>query len=254
MPASGEAAAEAFWPPWPEGDVDRSATTIHLIRVPLPTDGVVVPSAVSELNPDEVARAERYLVEPPRRQFVATRAALRRLCGAMLSLAPRDVVFEFAQFGKPAVAAVQNPHGLTFNVSHSGAWAVIAIGWQRRIGVDIETQEARRDWRGLAERFFSTDERRQLAALPEPLRHAAFYRIWTSKEAYLKATGLGMSLPLEDFTVAADPNIPPQVLSAKDDPSASTRWAGRAFSPDGVTFGTLLWDGGAADVRQWTWH
>jgi 4'-phosphopantetheinyl transferase len=250
MPASVEAGFD--WRPWLDGDAARSAATIHLIRIPLPTDGIVIPSAVPELNPDEVARAERYLVEPPRRQYVATRVALRRLCGAMLSLDPSEVVFEFAQFGKPAIAAAQNPHGLTFNVSHSGAWAVIAIGWRRRIGVDIEALDARRNWRGLAERFFSIGECQQLAALPEALQHAAFYRIWTSKEAYLKATGLGMSMPLEDFTVAADPRTPPQVLSAKDDPTALTRWTGVAFSPNGDTFGALLWDGGAADVQFWT--
>ncbi|MDZ4689387.1 MAG: 4'-phosphopantetheinyl transferase superfamily protein [Planctomycetaceae bacterium] len=244
---------EVAWPRWPAGWSGWSASTIDLIRIPLPTDGAIVPATVGELSPDEVVRAERYLVEPPRRQFVTTRRALRRLCGAILSLDPREVLIEFTQFGKPAIAAAQNPHGLAFNVSHSGAWAAIAIGWQRRIGVDLEAVKPQLNWRGLAGRFFAEGEQQQLAELPEPLQPHGFYRVWTGKEAYMKATGLGMSFSLKDFTVAADPRVTPQVLDVVGQPEEAARWHGAAFAPAADVFGTLLWDNGPAEVRQWTW-
>ena len=157
------------WPPLPPDWNCGPASTLHVIRVPLATDDIVVPAHIPELSPDEVRRAERYVVEPPRRQFVITRRTLRQLCGRVLRIAPQDVTFEFTQFGKPAIAAAQNPPGLAFNVTHSGDWAVIAVGWQRRIGVDVESRDPNMDWRGLAGRFFSDDEQRQLFELPEPL-------------------------------------------------------------------------------------
>lgn len=240
------------WPEW-IGRPDRDAAAIDVIRIPLPADVTIVPSEFPELTPDEVRRAERYLVEPPRRQFVMTRVALRRVCGELLSLPPRDVTFEFAQFGKPLVAVVQNPNGLAFNVTHSGPSAVIAIGWRRRIGVDIEVANPRLNWRGLAKRFFSAGEQEQLAALPEPQQQTGFYRVWTGKEAFLKATGLGMSFPLDQFTMTADPAITPAVLHLAGDDNAPSQWTGAAFTPGEDTIGTLLWDHGPATVRQWTW-
>lgn len=254
MPSPTEPALnDAAWPRLPIGWKGGSASIIDLIRIPLPADGTIVPAAVGELTPDEIRRAERYLVEPPRRQFVTTRRVLRRLCGTFLALEPRDVSFEFTQFGKPVLAAAQNPNGLAFNVTHSGAWAAIAIGRQRRIGVDLESLDRRLNWRGLAGRFFSEAEQRQLAELPESLQQHGFYRVWTGKEAYLKATGLGMSFPLQDFTVAADPRVTPQVLEVVGQPDEAARWRGTAFAPAADVFGTLLWDNGPAEIRQWTW-
>jgi 4'-phosphopantetheinyl transferase len=250
MPASAD--SNASWIEWPGcNGLGDNPGAVHVFRIALPAAGTIVPATFPELSPDEIRRAERYVVEAPRRQFVATRVAVRRLLGEWLSVDPRDVAFEFAQFGKPRVAAAQNRDGLVFNVTHSGSWAVIAIGWQRSLGVDVETFDPRLNRDGLAGRFFSLDEQSQLAALPEPLRVAAFYRIWTTKEAYLKATGLGMSQPLDSFSVRADPQSPPAVLWASGDDADPARWHGTAFSPGEDAFGVVLWDGDPANVRWW---
>jgi 4'-phosphopantetheinyl transferase len=171
----------------------------------------------------------------------------------MLHLPPRAVVFEFATWGKPQLAERQNPAGLAFNVSHSGDWGVIALGWRRTLGVDLETADPGLDHTGLARRFFSDDEQRQLAALPAELRTAGFYRVWTGKEAYLKATGLGMSFPLGSFAVAADPRLPPRLLAVADRPEEPRRWTAAAFTPADNVFGTVMWDGGPATIHRWTW-
>jgi len=242
-----------LWPPMPADWTAASRDELHLVRLSLADTGPVIPAEIPELTPDEVRRAERYLVERPRRQFALTRRAVRRLCSRCLGIAPRDVAFEFTQFGKPTVAAAQNPDGLAFNVSHSGEWAVIALGWRRTLGVDIETVDHRTDFHGLAKRFFSPSEQQQLFALPEALQQAGFYRVWTGKEAYLKATGLGMSFPLGDFTVAADPRQPPRLLEVASQPQEPARWTAAAFTPARDVFGTLLWDHGPATIHHWTW-
>jgi 4'-phosphopantetheinyl transferase len=177
------------------------------------------------LSPDEIARARRFHFEKDRIHFARCRSALRGLLGDYLLIPAAEIHFEYLTSGKPCLGVDQNPRALQFNVSHSANMALIAVGSEHRLGVDIERIRADVDTASLAERFFSRRERDGLAALPDPLRVTSFYACWTRKEAFLKATGDGLSFPLADFSVTTHPDRDPALEDIKGDPEAAKQWS-----------------------------
>lgn len=232
------------WRAWPDivSSLDRDA--IHLVRVDLSTASS---SDEGCLTPDEVTRANRYVVEPPRRRFRRCRTALRHCLSALTGAAPASLRFGAEKFGKP-ILVDPDPAGLVFNVSHTGDWGVIAFGWSRELGVDIETIDPRLDGLALAARFFSTAEQTALSSLPAAYQAAGFYRLWTSKEAYMKGVGLGMSLPLGSFTMRADPTAEPALLEPL---SIERPWSARGFLVAEHVPGVVLWEGPDRPVACW---
>jgi 4'-phosphopantetheinyl transferase len=242
---------DADWPAWPSASlVDDDAITV--LRVWLP-DGFDASNHSAVLSEDERHRAERYVFEPVRRRFSACRAALRRCLAHCLHLDPSELRFEYGPHGKPQLEAVQNPQGLSFNVAHSADLALIAIGRRCQLGVDVESLPSAINWPGIARRFLAAGEWAQLQQLPPDLQRAGFYRVWTCKEAYLKGTGRGMSLPLGRFAVCADPRLPPRLISADDEADAPGRWRLRALEPAPEFAAAILWDGPATRIAQGTW-
>jgi 4'-phosphopantetheinyl transferase len=154
-------------------------------------------------------RASRFHFEKDRIYFTRCRSALRSLLAGYLAIPATEIRFECLTSGKPQLAAEQNPRTLQFNVSHSANMALIAVGSERRLGVDIEKIRSEVDTASLAERFFSLRERAGLQALPDHLRVPGFFACWTRKEAFLKATGDGLSFPLVDFSVTTHPDLDP---------------------------------------------
>ncbi len=185
---------------FPAGRVD-----VWRVRLDEPAAG----SEASVLSPDEIARAGRFHFEKDRIHFTRCRYALRSLLTCYLAIPATEIRFEYLASGKPQLADKQNPRGLQFNVSHSAGTALIAIGSEHRLGVDIEKIRDDVDTTALAERFFSLRERAGLQALPDHLRVPGFFACWTRKEAFLKATGDGLSFPLADFSVTTHPDIDP---------------------------------------------
>ncbi len=232
------------WRAWPNdvSFLDRDA--IHVVRLDL---SITSSSDDACLTPDELTRANRYVVEPPRRRFRRCRAALRRCLGALTGTPPASLRFGAEKFGKP-ILVEPDPAGLVFNVSHTGDWGVIAFGWSRELGVDIETIDPRLDGLALAARFFSPAEQTALWSLPAAYQTAGFYRLWTSKEAYMKAVGLGMSLPLGSFTMRADPTAEPALLEPL---SIERPWSARGFLVAEPVPGVVLWDGPDRPVACW---
>jgi len=176
------------------------------------------------LSADEIARASRFHFERDRTRFVRCRSALRSLLGGYLGVRAAEVRFEYLANGKPQLATEQNPGALHFNVSHSGNLALIAVGSELCLGVDVEQIRDDVDAAALAERFFSARERDGLRALPAHLRVPGFYACWTRKEAFLKATGTGLSFPLADFSVSTHPDLLPQLEDVQGDNEACQRW------------------------------
>lgn len=207
----------------------------------------------SVLSTDEVARANRFHFEKDRNHFSRCRSALRQLLADYLELRPDVIRFEYSANGKPHIIASQNARALRFNVSHSGGMALIAIGCEHRLGVDVEKIRTDVDTEALAERFFSTRERAALHALADELRVAGFYACWTRKEAFLKATGDGLSFPLADFSVTTDPFLNPVLDEVRDDEELPGNWllkdinvpegfrAAIAVDRDAMDFQTFIW-------------
>jgi 4'-phosphopantetheinyl transferase len=164
-----------------------------------PTGPAGVPEDLwNDLAPDERDRANRFHRAQDRTLFALTRAVLRNLLGEVMGVSPAEIVFAQGPYGKPLLTGTSGPH---FNVSHSGAWALIGFSDRRPIGVDIEFMRAAGDELKLARSFFSDAEYRHLAGLEATARLQAFYQIWTCKEAVLKAYGAGISEHLKNFSV-----------------------------------------------------
>ena len=181
-------------------------------------------SEVVVLSPDEIARASRFHFEKDRIHFTRCRSALRDLLVEYLTIPAAEIRFEYLTSGKPQLAPEQNPSGLQFNVSHSANMALIAVGREHRLGVDIEKIRGDVDTTALAERFFSLRERAGLQALPDHLRVPGFFACWTRKEAFLKATGEGLSFPLEDFSVTTHPDLDPEIEEIKGSTDEGKQW------------------------------
>ncbi len=178
----------------------------------------------SILSPDEIVRASRFHFEKDRIHFTRCRSALRGLLAGYLVIPAAEIRFEYLTSGKPQLAAEQNPHALQFNVSHSANMAVIAVGSEHRLGVDIEKIRGDIDASSLAERFFSLRERAGLQALSDDLRVPGFFACWTRKEAFLKATGDGLSFPLADFSVTTHLDLDPALEEIRGNTEVRKQW------------------------------
>jgi 4'-phosphopantetheinyl transferase len=170
-----------------------------------------IATAFSELAVDERQRANRYRRPLDRIRFVTARTCLRRVLGSILDIAPGRVSFERGEHGKPRLAAEFELYDVRFNLAHSEHLAVLAITSGREIGVDLESVRSNICPLDIASQFFTAEEHQALEALAPNDRLKAFYRCWTRKEAYAKALGAGLSLPLNSFSVsvsAATEDIP----------------------------------------------
>lgn len=177
------------------GDGDLSVHAIDL----RPHDAVEA-DCLALLGPDERARAERFKVERPRRQFVITRGALRRLLADRLGRPAAALAFGAGPHGKPFLIADGEPSGLHFNVSHSAGRGLVAIG-AAAVGVDIECLERNADFDLVARGVFTAVEQTALGARAGAERVALFFRLWTVKEALIKARGSGFAYPPARFEV-----------------------------------------------------
>ncbi|MEO5814768.1 MAG: 4'-phosphopantetheinyl transferase superfamily protein [Gemmatimonadaceae bacterium] len=180
----------------------------------------------SVLSHDERERARRFHFEVHRRGFVVAHAALRRILSGYLGEPAERLTFVTGEFGKPAL---ESARGLEFNLSHSGDLALLAVSRSGDVGVDVERWNAEIDHLDLADHFFSQDER---SALRE-LSHAddqvvrGFFAAWSRKEAYLKASGHGISRGLHHFDVSLRPGEPARLIADQLDDVAAARWVMR---------------------------
>jgi 4'-phosphopantetheinyl transferase len=194
-----------------------------------PPDQAGLTALLSLLSSDERQRAGRFRVSEPRRQFVSGRARLRQLLGACLNVEPATLVFGYQPRGKPFLSQSALDGDLRFNLSHSGRMVAIALARGREVGVDLESIHRLDDWPLLADRIFSPRELCELRSLPKPQQRGAFFNGWTRKEAYLKATGEGLTdaLPAIEVTLASGKE--PELLGLPTGPEAARQWAIRVI-------------------------
>ncbi len=163
---------------------------MHVWRVPVPA--VEVPALGRVLTDDERARARTFCFDEDRRRFTVARGVLRLLLAHYLGADPRHLRFASGPGGKPAVAGVPGRPRPSFSTSHSGDLALIAIAAGRDVGVDVQEIRTDADVTGLAAHLCRCQQA-ALAGLPETDRRRAFFAAWVRTEAYLKATGAGLS-------------------------------------------------------------
>jgi 4'-phosphopantetheinyl transferase len=149
---------------------------------------------------------------------------LRQLLGGALGLGPRTLEFTSGNGGKPALAGTAAGAGLRFNLSHSGGLGLVGWSWGRDIGVDVEVWRTMRDEAALVRRYFSDNEVAAWEALPADMRHEAFFNLWTRKEAYVKALGLGLGLALDSFDVSHESGAGARLLRTSPLTGDSRTW------------------------------
>lgn len=167
------------------------------------------------LAADELARAARFVLDRDQRRFVVARAALRQVLAAYLELAPDQLEFDYGVRGKPVLRAWPESNGLRFNIAHSEELALVGVASKSDLGIDVEYARPMPDALSIAEHYFSLPERTALSSAEGQTREHTFFTYWTRKEAVLKATGDGLSLPLDQVDVAwtcADPPHRVEVL------------------------------------------
>ncbi len=200
-----------------------AADEVHVWRCALDMPDERVAALEGLLDEAERARAARFYFDRDRRRFIVSHGALRSVLSLYLRHDPRAIRFRQGPRRKPFLAGDPAP-SLRFNLAHSGERALVAVALNREIGVDIEMIKEQRAIRDIANRFFSPYEVGVLLALPEQERTAAFYRLWARKEAYLKARGDGLGLPLDSFDITLAPRDPPALLQTRYDPADAARW------------------------------
>jgi len=202
-----------------------SRANVHVWRVDLRAEQKIdgVAESMRLLSVQERIRANEFQRQEPRTNYVKTRGVLRRLLGMYLQQHPASVKIETAEFGKPVLASSADAW-LCFNVTHSATQALVAIGRERRIGVDIEQVREELDHSALMQKYFAAEEQAELAQLPSPDRLRAFFDCWTRKEAYLKATGRGLLTPLDSFVVSTRSDAPNALISVEGDSLAAAGW------------------------------
>ncbi len=197
---------------------------VHLWKMNLGEMQPLFPVLKTLLSADEQARAGRFYFQTDRQRFVLGRSVLRLLLGAYLKQHPSSIRFDYNEFGKPFLRSKWKKTTVQFNLSHSGE--VVLLGFTRAgaIGVDVEKIDRKHSGLDIAKRFFSRNEYEKLERLEGPLQVEAFFKCWTRKEAFIKAHGKGLSIPLNWFDVAVLPEEPPQILSMKEELGCLSDW------------------------------
>ena len=206
------------------------------------------------LTDDERRRADRFHSAVDRRQFAVGRGLLRTILGGYLGLEPSGLRFVANAHGKPGLdpASGVDPM-LRFNLAHSGTLALYAITRGREIGVDIEKIRPDFGAQAIAGRFFAPGEVDALLALPAEDRTLAFFHGWTRKEAYIKAVGKGLALPLDEFEVAIDPARPAALLSTARNPAEAARWSLVALPTEPGYVAAACAEGSGWKLRRGRW-
>lgn len=201
--------------PFPEQPPGCESVTLEVWRFSLEVAPRALADLRTTLSDDERERAARFRFRRDAERFVSGRGQLRRILAGLLGEESATLRFAYGGSGKPSV---QGQPDLGFNLAHSHTLALLAVARGTDVGVDVESgpppQSACEE---IAPSFFAPEEAHTLMALPAAQRDAAFLRCWTRKEAYVKALGDGLQIPLQDFAVSLAPEEP-----------ARLRWCRRA--------------------------
>lgn len=237
----------------PPTNLILSTEEVHVWRARLDLPVSQVKQLKQTLSADEVDRAERFYFQQDSRHFIVARGLLRTILSRYLNVAPHQLRFNYGEHGKPTLAASSDQPKLNFNLSHAGGLVLYAVTYGRAVGIDLERIRFDFEYEQLAARFFSAQENAVLRDLPAHLKPEAFFNCWTRKEAYIKAKGQGLALPLNQFDVSLVPGEPAKLLSARGDAQEASRWALQELIPDPGYVAALAVEGDEWQLACWRW-
>ena len=202
---------------------------VHVWAVALNPPPEKISVLVARLSREEQDRAQKFRFDQHRHRFIVGRGALRALLAGYVEVEPALLEFAYSARGKPSLT--RGASEIHFNLAHSDELALIAITRLGAVGVDVERVRPMPDGERIAERFFSAGELNSFRTVPAALRDAAFFNLWTRKEAWLKATGDGIAESLSKIEVAFLPDEAPRVRSIAGDAAAGAAWKLCALNP-----------------------
>ncbi len=227
---------------------------IHIWQASLNGEVTVLHTLQRLLTEEEAAKASQFRFEKDQHHWIIARGTLRVLLGRYLNVDPGLLRFDYNAYGKPALSSPFNERQLHFNVSHSHAVALYAFTYARQIGIDIEYMRSDIDYEQLAHYSFSPNEQAVLYALPKAMQQQAFFNCWTRKEAYIKAKGKGLSLPLDLFDVSLRPGDPARLLSSREASQETISWSMRELLPGPNYVGAVVVEGSERPMSYWRWQ
>jgi 4'-phosphopantetheinyl transferase len=225
----GLSVGEMLWPETPVL-VDIPRTETHIFAAQL-DDSLASDFARASLSRDEKDRANRFHRKIHKTRFIAGRSLIRLVLGRYLGVQPATLRFIYSREGKPALDPSFTRSDLRFNLAHSEDLALLAVTRSGEIGVDVEHIRPIPDAAALVARFFSSRESHSFNQLPEDVRPAAFFNLWTRKEAWLKATGEGIAHSLNQVEVSFLPHEPARLLSLPSSRQNAAHWTLRELHP-----------------------
>ena len=241
--------------PWcfPPDNLTLGSDEVHVWRASLNRTEAQVEILKHTLVAEELRRAGRYHFHKDREHFIVARGLLRTILGRYLNTEPGQVRFCYGAHGKPALSRVFGDETLRFNLSHSHGLALFAVSRGRELGVDLEYIQSHLAGDQIVERFFSPREVALLRALPKDVQREAFFIFWTRKEAFIKATGKGLSLPLNQFEVSLVSGEAITLLSANGDHQEASRWSLQTLAAGSGYAAAVCVEGHDWRLKGWQW-
>jgi 4'-phosphopantetheinyl transferase len=227
-------ALQDCWGWWstPSADLIMAGDEVHIWQINLDQPEPIVQELTQVLSAHELTRAKRFYFEQDRRRFIVGRSQLRSILGSYLECEAAHVQFCYGPNGKPALVSHSNHRNtLYFNLSHCQGLALCALAWNWEVGVDLEYVRPLPTAEQLAQRFFSSEEHAFIQALPPNEQSRAFFRLWTCKEAYLKAIGKGLPFLLKYVEVALTEGESARLVGVPYETQAGAPWSLQAFAP-----------------------
>jgi len=218
---------------WKSSPVDYTIdrNTVHVWRSYFQPALVSNRKFLEGLSEEEIGKARRFVRQSDQDRYIFAHALLRLILGAYVGCAPQQLIFETNQYGKPFLASPGTGNDIQFNLSHSEDMTLFAVARGAAVGIDVEYMRRVPDARQIVNRFFSVDERRFLNSLPAGDFNKSFFACWTSKEAYLKGIGKGLSYPLDEFSIIFPSGESEGLISVCDDPANAYCWNIIGLSP-----------------------
>jgi 4'-phosphopantetheinyl transferase len=244
--------ASLLWPQAPDA-LRLAPNEVHVWAAPLEVSAAARARLAATLSDDERERAAQFKFENLRHRYVAGRGLLRDLLSRYVNADPVAVELTYSDHGKPSLASQFAGAGIHFNLAHSDDLALFAFTRAGAVGVDVEWIRPVKDMEELVARFFSPRESelfRELAAADRP---AAFFNLWTRKEAMLKATGEGLTGSLSRIEVSFLPGESARVIRIAGDPAAAAEWSLRELSPAEGFVGAVAVRCKNLRVQCWKW-
>ena len=236
-----------FWPLAP-AELPMLDQSVHVWAVRLDDGSVDLGQAREFISANERQRAERFKFERDRRRYLIAHAALHALLSRYLPVGSGPLSFDYGSNGKPKLSQALAPASVKFNLSHSNELALLAVTRGGEVGVDIEYVKENFEFQDIAEKFFTAKEVAAIRSLPVDLQRQAFFKCWTSKEAFLKAKGTGLSGKLDEVEIAVTATQEVQVTAGVPG------WSLAELAPIDGYEAALVVEGLPLPIKHYLWH